>query len=235
MTTTAVLSAEEIAELLDEPNVGLVAEVLAALGAERTEALVDATLRLEAAGGIATILDPQRRRTPGGAFFWLVKHTTPFDLRQKLFPDAMPSGQRHPPSWAEVIASIASLMHPTPEEATVKLTLVGRPATWQVNGSVVCFRLVGKLPHTLPRGMPALPKTPPITWTVIVALRQWTKIKDAFLGDPADKLIVDGYPYLDGDEHIVLANACRSMAMDRQQKELQRLGEAQADPRMVGT
>jgi hypothetical protein len=126
--------------------------------------------------------DGTRRRTPGGVFFQLVKAraTTkerhrlfyPQTLRQPPTPTSAPP-QAHPqaPTWEEVQALVPTL---PPGEATVKLTLIGRPAldAIQTRPTYVALRLQGKAPGPLPKGLPPVPDQHPITWLVVIAQRQ---------------------------------------------------------------
>ena len=62
----------EIAKTLNEPLVGLVNRVVWHLGIEQAQTFLQQALEIEAQGGMM-IADGQRRRTPGGVFFKLVK------------------------------------------------------------------------------------------------------------------------------------------------------------------
>src|SRR4030095_4578907 len=74
-----------IAEPVNEPNLHAGRNVIAVLGAERTQALFEKTLEIEAAGGL-TVNDRSRRRTPGGVFFKTVKEGTTGAERRRIFP-----------------------------------------------------------------------------------------------------------------------------------------------------
>lgn len=79
------LTVEKLAEVLQEPNVSLLRQVLKTLGSDRTVAVLTDTLQCEANGGMRT-KDGTRRRTPGGVFFQLVKERAPAQARRRLFP-----------------------------------------------------------------------------------------------------------------------------------------------------
>jgi hypothetical protein len=219
-TMMPTLTADEMAALLDEPNVELLARVIEVLGPARAEALLDDTLRLEADGGLR-VQSGRRRRTPGGVFFSITKRTTPAPLRWQIFPRPMaaPRARPIPPCrWRDVNEMLDTCaQHPT-GEATVKITLIGRPLAVEARGQAVMFQLKGTPPPSLPRGLPPLPPRPPILWTVLVALRQWNKVKERLAADPADKLIIEGYPLVENDLHLVMANSCRSILMQREEK-----------------
>jgi hypothetical protein len=217
---------QAMAQALQEPNVALLSRVVKVLGPERATAFLAHALALEADGGMLTE-DKRRRRTPGGVFFYLVRQGVDRKERYRIFGGG-PQGTTQAPlpamgTWEELIEAIRTFPAATGEEASVKITLIGRPATpVQTQGQTVVFQMTGKAPNNLPKGLPPLPKSPPITWTVMVGLRQWNKVKDSLAQHPDDKLIIDGYPYVEGDQHLVFVNGCRSMLMEKAQKEAQR-------------
>ena len=75
-------TAPEIAEIaagLNEPNIELLNRVAAALGIGEMQAVYQRTLEVEAAGGMLTVRG-NRRRTPGGVFFFLVRQRRTAEL-----------------------------------------------------------------------------------------------------------------------------------------------------------
>jgi len=80
----------------------------------------------------------------------------------------------------------------------------------------------GKPPGALPRGLPSVPAQAPLTWTVMVALRQWNRVQDSLATHQDDQLIIEGYPAMQGDQHVLLAQSCVSMLQQRAHKEAQR-------------
>jgi PHAX RNA-binding domain len=209
-----------LAASLHEPNVDLLRRVVRVLGETRAQAVLEETLTIEAAGGLLT-LDQSRRRTSGGVFFHVVKSTTPRKLRLRIFP---PTETGAPPActWDNVQEAIQTLVGTTPGEAhTVKLTLIGRPTATQTRGQAVIFQLTGKPPTNVPKGVPPMPKTPPIVWSVVVGLRQWNRVKDSLAAHPDDTLVIEGYPFVDHDRHLLLAQSCLSVAMQRARKATQ--------------
>lgn len=74
--------AEQVAALLNEPQIGLIKRMCETLGDERVKDLTEQALSIDAAGGMMT-LDSSRRRTPGGVLVQLVRGTaTPEEKRQ---------------------------------------------------------------------------------------------------------------------------------------------------------
>lgn len=238
------LTIDQLADALQEPNRPLLHQVLRIMGQARTTALLAETLQCEATGGLLTA-DGTRRRTPGGVFFHLARQQASPKERQRLFP--RPGPYKHhapsaghdtsvgvPPSqvlpWDEVFPMIQTLATHLPGEArTMKLTLIGRPGPVEVRGQAVVFRMQGKAPGPLPKGLPPLPRTPALTWNVLVALRQWNRVKDSVATNQEDQLIIEGYPVLQGTEHVLLAQNCTSVAMQRARKAGQQAaGQGQA-------
>src|SRR4029453_6143205 len=83
------LTVEKLAEILQEPKVPLLRQVLRTLGQDRTAAVLRGTHTCEAHGGLLTQVGT-RRRTPGGVFFQLVKDRATKQERWRLFPRPAP-------------------------------------------------------------------------------------------------------------------------------------------------
>ena len=107
----------------------------------------------------------------------------------------------------------------------MKLTLIGRPGKVETRGQAVVFRLQGKPPGALPRGLPPVPVQPPLTWNVMVALRQWNRVKDSLAAHQEDQLIIEGYPCMQGSQPVLLAHSCVSMLQQRAQKQAQQAAQ----------
>jgi hypothetical protein len=226
--------AQRIAATLTEPNAWLIQRVIATLGLTRVEALLQETLAVEAQGGLLTD-DQQRRRTPGGVFFKLVKaHTTPAE-RQAIFPHLAPSKRKNkqPPSipataadagagvpWAEVPTVVTELLKPALGAATVKLTLVGRPLQVKELPSYLAVALHGQAPPTLPKGLPTPPAGAAMRLVVFMAHKQWNGVKESLAHNLQDKLVVQGYPVFDPKTGttVVLAQQVQSVEQQKAQK-----------------
>ena len=216
------LTVEKLVEVLQVPSRPLLTQVLRP-GTDRPHAVRADTLQCEANGGMLT-KDGTRRRTPGGVFFQLVREQATKQERGRLFPGRHPHGQGQPTTltWEEASSLMQTLATEPPGEArTMKLTLIGRPGKVETRGQAVVFRMQGKPPGSLPRGLPPMPSTPALTWNVMVALRQWNRVKDSLAGNPDDQLIIEGYPMMQGSEHVLLAQSCTSVALQRAQKQAQ--------------
>jgi PHAX RNA-binding domain len=230
------LTVEQLAQALQEPKKTLLSQVLRTLGMDRTTAILADTLTCEANGGMLT-KDGSRRRTPGGVFFQLVKDRATRQERQRLFPRPTPQhhktsapaqSQKQPqtPTWDEVQATVTTLQQ---GEATVTLTLVGRPEAQavQTRPTYVAFRMQGKEPSSLPKGLPPVPGQGPITWLVVIDLRQWKRVQESLEAHADDKLIIAGHPVVTSDgTHVLLAQSCVSMLQQRAQKQAQQQHQA---------
>ena len=227
------VTVDTLAEALQEPKRALLLKVLRTLGQDRCAAILADTLQCEEHGGMLT-KDGTRRRTPGGVFFQLVKERATRQERRRLFPQLASShgqgqpqrqSQGQPPAltWDEACNLMQTLSTEPPGEArTMKLTLIGRPGKVETHGQAVVFRMQGKPPGALPRGLPPVPAQAPLTWNVMVALRQWNRVKDSVAANQDDQLIIEGYPLMQGTQPVLLAQSCVSLLQQRAQKQAQR-------------
>jgi hypothetical protein len=228
------LTVDMLAEALQEPKRALLLQVLCTFGMDQTTAILAETLQCEANGGMLT-RDGSRRRTPGGVFFQLVKERATRQERWRLFPQSAPQHrqgqpQRQPPAltWDEARSLMQTLATEPPGEArTMKLTLIGRPGKVETRGQAVVFRMQGKPPGALPRGLPPVPAQAPLTWNVMVALRQWNRVKESLATNQDDQLIIEGCPLMQGTQPVLLTQSCVSMLQQRAQKQAR---QHQAEP-----
>ncbi len=79
------------------------------------------------------------------------------------------------------------------EAMTVKLTVIGRPGTVVERGDVVLVVMRSEKAPALPKGVPA-PPSPQTDYMVLIGMKQWRKVAEALAADPADKLLIEGYP-----------------------------------------
>jgi hypothetical protein len=231
------LTVAKLVQALQESNTDLLTKVLRTLGQDRCRAILAETLTCEANGGMLT-KDGTRRRTPGGVFFQLVKERATKQERRGLFPrPALQQGPAQPRrtlqalTWTEVQKVLEMLAtHPAGEARTMKLTLIGRPGKVEMRGQAVLFRMQGKPPGALPRGLPPVPAQALLTWNVMVALRQWNRVKDSLAANQDDQLIIEGYPLMQGSHPVLLAQSCVSMLQQRAQKQAQQQQHTETTP-----
>ena len=110
------------------------------------------------------------------------------------------------------------------------LTLVGRPEAQavQTRPTYVAFRLQGKEPSSLPKGLPPVPGQTPITWLVVIDLRQWKRVQGSLEAHADDKLMITGHPVVTSDgTHVLLAQSCTSMMQQREKKQAQQQRQAE--------
>jgi Phosphorylated adapter RNA export protein, RNA-binding domain len=151
------LTPTTLAEVLQEPEKALLARVLKMLGQERCAAILADTLTIESNGGMLTLAG-DRRRTPGGTFFELVKQKCTSRERHRLFTP-LPSQQAQrqtPPAPAEAAAVVLTLdlwkgLKPMPVTATLKLVLRDLPETRESGGMV--YMALHNEPKGLPKGI----------------------------------------------------------------------------------
>jgi Phosphorylated adapter RNA export protein, RNA-binding domain len=152
------LTATMLSEALQEPEQTLLALVLRTLGQERCAAILADTLRIESNGGMLTRAG-DRRRTPGGVFFELVKQQCTGKERYRLFyaqqPTTKPQKQATPaPMDAPRIAITLALwkgLKPMPVTATLKLVLRDLPETRENDGMV--YMALQNEPKGLPKNI----------------------------------------------------------------------------------
>ncbi len=196
-------TAAAIATQLNETDPGALAQIariVERMGDEFvTMALAD-TLRLEAEGGMLTE-DKQRRRTPGGVFFYLVRGRVSPEDRKALFPTPHRPAKPAPPaavtlSDAERLTLYNQLKAHSGVATNMKLTLIGRPAKILKRDAFVAVTLASREPPALPKGLPELLSQEPTIYLVYIAAKQWRKVEEA-IKEQEDKLIIEGYPYND--------------------------------------
>jgi hypothetical protein len=220
---------KQIADELNEPNLDLIGKVIAVIGSQRAQEFLQKTLAIEESGGM-TVSDKSRRRSPGGVFFYTVRHTIPKAEAKQIWPPA-PKGQAQmqpqavkAPTWDEVKQLIQQAVKSSGEATTVKITLVGRPGKVVQQEACVVLTMKGKPPGALPKGVPTPPANSAITWAVFIANKQWNTIKNSIQTNEDDQLIVEGYPVVDpkSGTSVVLATNCKSMLLERAKRNPQK-------------
>ena len=84
-TLTAELTPSRLADILQEPEKALLGRVLKTIGQERCAVILVDALAIESNGGLL-VKAGDRRRTPGGVFFHLVRQQCTKEERRTLFP-----------------------------------------------------------------------------------------------------------------------------------------------------
>ena len=231
--STQPLTAAAIATQLNETDPGALAQIariVERMGDEFVATAVADTLRLEAEGGMLTE-DKQRRRTPGGVFFYLVRGRITAEDRKVLFPRPPRAAKTTPPtivnlSGTERQAIYAQLKSHPGVATNMKLTLVGRPAKILKRDTFVAVTLASGEPPALPKGLPALPSQDPTIYLVYIASKQWRKVEEA-IKEQEDKLIIEGYPYNDKKMGVigVLTQSVTTVNLQRVKRDADKKGE----------
>lgn len=232
---------EQIAAALNESNVDLVRKVVQVIGPERAQAFLDKTLAIEANGGLL-LEDGSRRRTPGGVFFHTVRNSIPVGERKRIWPW---TGEKTPPQprppkavqpqstppapepipalpWDQALTIARKLQSAAKGEATVKLTLIGRPKQLgRVQTYIVCLIDARRAP-ALPKGLPIPPADPQQTIAACLTEKQWHKVEASLQTNPTDELIIEGWPYYDPPKRltVLLAQSVTTKLNQRNQQKL---------------
>ncbi len=196
--------ATQLGETEEEP-IRQIRRAVRVLGEERTRSLVAQTLEIEAAGGLM-LPNESRRRTPGGVFFHLMRANIEHKEWYRIFrpqtttqnkgtrTDQTGTGTVTPPfDWTTFGAAATEAMSSAGEATTVKLTVIGRPGKIVERGDVALVALRSEKVPSLPKGVPA-PPSPTVDYMVLVGMKQWRKVAEVLAADPADKLLIEGYP-----------------------------------------
>jgi hypothetical protein len=165
------------------------------LGLDLVRAKVEETLQIEADGGMLTS-NQERKRTPGGIFFYLIKEAMPDEMRSKVFPGY---GQRRPKTttieWEQRMDYLEPLLND--EQGVVsnlELMIQGRPGRVEVVGDTVMLIMNHHLEaapnQPNPRGVPQ-PSDQTQRYIVYMGILSWEKVVK-FLEDDKDFLIIKG-------------------------------------------
>jgi hypothetical protein len=147
------LTADMLAETLQEPKKSLLAKVLRTLGQERCQTIFADTLTIESPGGML-VKAGDRQRTPGGTFFHLARQQCSKQERARLFPYPSTKKPQQPqPALAPITLTLDHWkgLAPMPVTATLKLVLREMPETRESDGMV--YMALTNEPRGLPKGI----------------------------------------------------------------------------------
>jgi hypothetical protein len=121
-----------------------------------------------------------------------------FPVRPPILPKVRKTGRFAGPlvrySWGNTNTG-ARLTHPAGKARTMPLTLIGRPGKIETHGWAVLFRLQKKSLALFP--------------------------KDSLAANQDNQFIIEGYPLMQGSQHVLLAQSCVNMLQQRAQKQAQ--------------
>lgn len=193
-------------------------------GVEAVEQLVMETLRIDASGGMQTLKG--RRRTRGGIFFHLLRNRFPLfaeyqpsdeplpqAARSKTAPQPKSERKKKKPRDVPTMTweGRAALLAKTAQEigeASITITLRGRPGRIARKGNCIVTTMQGKKIPQLPGGLPQ-PPSAATTYTVYIDARQWSKVESAIVNGN-DSLIVEGVCTLDQEQGVIAIFAQRT-------------------------
>ena len=181
----------------DKPAQEQIMRIVQLCGLAFTQAVLDETLRIEAAGGMLTV-QGDRRRTPGGVFFYLVMQHLPLGMRSRvrgLPQHRVPASERRRPpfDWRWRARLLRHVLKAQGEVDEVNVKIIGRPGKIHRYQNLVVLSMEDRPPPdaTLPIGLPEMP-TEPVTYVVYVAAKQWDKVEQA-IQNPEAQLMVSGF------------------------------------------
>jgi hypothetical protein len=213
----------EISEQLGETDPipqRLITDIARFNGLDFVEEILRQTLEIEANGGLM-VNSGERRRTPGGVFFYLARGKMPSSRRYKIWPWRNKTGENggengsyrreedddpNPVFDWESRAELADdLIANAGEVSSLKVTLVGQLGSIKMAQPVVTLTITNAYGNvTVPRGIPDVP-TDPETYTIYVVMKLWSRVAPALKAQPDDIVIVDGIcSYDDKARHITI-------------------------------
>jgi len=197
--------AEDVAKQLNESGadpVRQIALIAEHLGTDFVKENLEETLKIEAEGGMMT-QEGERRRTPGGVFFYLVKGKMEPNVRQIIFPNFGQQAKGGVVEWKDRGEFVEKAMQDRGDLRRVSITVVGRPSNVVIEENSVFAVFNYEHPNApYPRGVPQPPEKPD-TYVIYMSMKHWEPVAEA-VQNPKDELIVDGTLSWD-DEHQCLA------------------------------
>jgi hypothetical protein len=237
--------AYKIAEQLKETGEAQLQQIMAivrAMGVVQAWALMMDAIELDQGEGMM-VPNGSRRRTVGGVFFHLA-YTKGQPLPGKTlsrFPAKKVQGSQSAPSNKKLVEQRAGTS-PAPEppqpepippfiwedritviqeaektkgQASVKITVIGRPGKVEEKGQCVVTVMESTKVPALPKGLPT-PPAAPTKYVVYVAAKQWKKVAEA-IKDPEDSLIIEGFPTIDTQTNTIAVFATNTSTKKLQQ------------------
>lgn len=198
--------AERLNESETKPMIQI-EKIMRICGREFIEVMLENTLTIEAEGGMMTAND-ERRRTPGGVFFFLIRYALPEDIRDQIFPTprwaqrvALPPSKFPPIDWENRADELADIFGKETGKVLeeVNINIKGRPGHIEKRADMFVALLEATIPdnQTFPRGLPEVPQEP-TRYFLLISEQQWDKhVKNGLEKDETTFLNVDGGCYYD--------------------------------------
>lgn len=224
---------KQISEELGEPDKKpqrQIKQVIERAGLEFAQRLLDETKKIEENGGM-TIDNGDRRRTPGGVFFYLARRDLPEEDRDIIFHawrvarrkrDSRESN--YPPlEWDERESIVEALQEAgVGEISEMKISLSGRLGEIERREYLIISTMEHRIdPSSLPRGVPE-PPTEPMQYMVYISAKQWERIEKVREEDADDngEIIIEGYCAFDKeiDQYTVYTTFVTTQKLYRKER-----------------
>jgi len=218
--------ANEIAEKLGETESNPIRQlrlIVELCGADFAKEVLDETLKIEADGGMKT-QDEERRRTPGGVYFYLCKGKLTPELRTRIFPGFGENQRGKVMSWLERLEHVKPLLEDaekeTGEVSFARIKIQGRIGHVEVFDDSVMMVMdypLKQVPY--PRGVPQ-PPFESLRYMVYMGEKAWTRIKEQLEKSPKDVVIIDGICVFDQELGVigVLTMGATTKELDRRRQ-----------------
>lgn len=193
-------TAQKIAQALNETDskpIEQIEKIVELLGEEKALSFLAQTLEIEAGEGMKTEKG-DRRRTPGGVYFYLVRGGMTWGQRRKVFPYFNPHGKQKPKKpykWEDRERDFRLFGPRQIGVGKVEIKVVGKPLKVIEKSQVTIVTMRSGEPPSLPKGLPPAPSKPTV-YLILIANKQWKKVKP-YVAEPDNKLIVRGWPIFD--------------------------------------
>lgn len=227
----------------DEKPISQIVQIVELIGEEETLSYLQKTQEIEAGEGMMTEKG-DRRRTPGGVFFYLVRGGMTWSQRRSVFPYFNPNASKQRPKpkepvlpykWPMRIADFKRFKSEDIGAGDVEIKVVGKPLKVIEKSQVTVVTMRSGEPPSLPKGLPSAPSTPTI-YLILIASKQWTKVK-SYASNPNNKLIVKGWPVFDKKlgTITVLAQNTTATLLEKEKQEAKKAAAAKSAQKAADT
>ena len=183
-----------------------IALIVELCGVEFADFMLENTRLIEENGGMMTA-NGKRRRSVGGTYLYLVRHSLPYDLRRAIFPPngqsmrSLGTSQYDLPAfrWKKRKKYFKHAFKNKGKVQNVHIQIEGRPGHIQHRDDVyiVTMQQAVKELRTFPQGVPDVPDTT-TKYVAYIGYKQWKKhVKNKLKNDDKTTLILRGATFMD--------------------------------------
>ena len=223
-----------IAEKLDEKNLKHTWWIVLSLGEERSLELLARTLEIEAQGGML-IASGERRRTPGGVFFYLAnpeageksarwRQTERDQEAARLRAHQTWIAEQIAAHWPQRQQALADLVRDGVKRARkMRVTLTGRPSKVVDQGAYVMTIL--RAPHPtekMPDDLPPIPDSN-LAYVVYIPKSHWERVEKRYEADGGDVLALQPHWELSITGFLTYDSGIKKMSLFARAVNLQRI------------